>query len=84
MVTMGEALFEFDAMLNDTETWANGATCCEQREVNGSQERRVYDLTAATQAIKVAQAAISGDGDEQTAIKMLLDVVHAAQWHAVG
>lgn len=80
---MGEALIAFDKMLDDVATWAEGSTAYEQREANGSIERRDYDMVTAVQAIKAAQAAIDGDGDEQAAAERLLDVVRAAQWHTI-
>jgi len=80
---MGEALIAFDKMLDDVAAWAEGSTAYEQREANGSIERRDYDIATAAQAIKAALAAIDGDGDEQAAVKMLLDVVQAAQWHTI-
>lgn len=83
MATMGEALAAFDKMLDDVATWADGSTAYEQREANGSTERRCYDMPTAAQAINAALAAIDGHGDEQTAIKGLLDVVQAAQWHTI-
>lgn len=85
MATMGEALMAFNDMLDDVETWTIGTTSKhEQRNVNGCVERRDYDLSKVTQAIKAARAAIDGLGDEQAAVKMLLDVVQAAQWHITG
>lgn len=84
MARMGEALFAFDKMLDDVATWADGSTtACEQRETGGSIERRDYDMVTAVQALKAAQAAIDGHGDEQAAAERLLDVVRAAQWHRI-
>lgn len=83
MATMGEALIAFDRMLDDVGQWAHGTTVYEERETDGHIERRDYDIVMASQAIRTAQAAIDGEGDEESAVQMLLDVVHAAQWHTV-
>lgn len=84
MATIGDALLAYDKMIDDVAQWAYGSTAYQQREVNGRTERREYDLVTAVQAIKAAQAAIDGDGDEQAAAERLLDVVRAAQWHEIN
>lgn len=83
MATMGEALIAFNKMLDDVGQWAQGSTAYEERETGGHIERRDYDIATAARAIRTAQNAIDGDGDEESAVQMLMSVVHAAQWHTV-
>jgi hypothetical protein len=81
---MGEALMAFDRMLDDVSAWTDGPVACERRFTSGGVEGREYDIAKAARALKLAQDAInSDDGDEQAAIKGLLDVVQAAQWHVI-
>lgn len=83
MARMGEALFAFDKMLDDVAQWAHGTTAYERREANSHIEQRDFDMVTAVHAIKAAQAAIDGFGDEQAAADALMDVVRAAQWHNI-
>lgn len=80
---MREALIAFGKMLDDVKTWAELSACERRFTSGGSVEGRVFEFTRAARAWKDAQDAINGSGDEQKAIKGLLDVVQAAQWHTI-